>query len=318
MSAGGTITADSLDITGAGTPMDVTGNVTYDHGTITAPTVPIDVELGGTLSMTGATITGSLGSSNINGSFTASQLDYDRNGSEGVTIADPTAVVKIDNSSFHGTNDVGADMITANAATSLTMTYTEITKCHCAYHFNDITSFDLENLLLTGDSYGFMMYGSSTSSGTRVFKNSNVETMAAAGIDESGTNGAISVTGCYFDSSSKLQLADQEITITNAASSPLTATDGRPAAVVRLRRLRPARRRAPRGGAPRAPPTAPRAATNAITAARAGRDSKSDIGLPRSKVTSTVASATAKRESEIGTASGFIAIDAARSPRTKR
>ena len=220
---GGTITADSLDITGAATPMDVTGNVTYDHGTITAPTVPIDVELGGTLSMTGATITGSLGTSNINGSFTASYLDYDRNVSEGVTIGSASAVVKIDNSIFHGANFTGGDMIVTNACASLTMTHTEITGCHCAYHFNDITSFDLENMDLHGDSYGFMMYGSSPTSGTRVFASSNVETMAVAGISELGTNGAITVSGVYFDSSSALDLTNREITVTSPASSPLPA-----------------------------------------------------------------------------------------------
>jgi hypothetical protein len=104
------------------------------------------------------------------------------------------------------------------------MTYTSIVGCHCAYHFNDITSFDLENMDLHGDSYGFMMYGSSPTSGTRVFKNSNVETMAAAGIDESGTNGAITVSGVYFDSASKLALTDQEITIASPAKNALPTT----------------------------------------------------------------------------------------------
>ena len=115
-------------------------------------------------------------------------------------------------------------MISVNACASLTMSYTLITACHCAYHFNEITSFDLENMDLTGDSYGFMMYGSSPTSGTRVFKNSNVESMAAAGIDELGTNGAITVSGVYFDSSSVLQLTDQEITIASPATAPLPAT----------------------------------------------------------------------------------------------
>ena len=221
---GGTLTLDSLDFSGASAPMDVSGTATYSNGTITAPTTPIDVETGGSLTMTTVTITGSLGFSRINGSFTASHLDYDSNGNEGVTIGDPTAVVKVDNSKFHGTSASGGDMITSNACASLTMTYTSIVGCHCAYHFNNITSFDLENMDLHGDSYGFMMYGSSPSSGTRVFKNSNVEGMAVAGLSESGTNGAITVSGVYFDSASKLQLSDQEITVTGAAPGPLGAT----------------------------------------------------------------------------------------------
>jgi hypothetical protein len=223
--AGGTITADSLDITGASTPMDVTGTATYDNGTITGPTVPMLVEVGGSLSMTGSSIAGSLGPSRINGNLTLSKFDYASNGNEGVTIANAASVVKIDSSNFHGTGDDTADMISVNACASLTMTYTVITGCHCAYHFNGITSFDLENMDLHGDSYGFMMYGSSATAGTRVFKNSNVETMAVSGISELGTNGAVTVSGVYFDTSSPLDLTDQEITVSSPASAALPATE---------------------------------------------------------------------------------------------
>ncbi len=224
VSQGGTLSLDSVDISGASDPMAVTGTATYANGTITAPTTPIDVEIGGALTLTGVTITGSLGYSHVAGNLTATQLDYDSNGNEGVTIANAASVVKITSSKFHGTSDVGGDMISVNACASLTMTYSSIVGCHCAYHFNEITSFDLENMDLHGDSYGFMMYGSDPTTGTRVFKNSNVETMAAAGIDELGTNGAITVSGVYFDSSSKLALTDQEITVTAPAKSALPAT----------------------------------------------------------------------------------------------
>jgi hypothetical protein len=220
---GGTLTADSLDLTGAS--MDVTGTATYSNGTITAASSPIKVESGGSLTMTTVTVTGTLSESSIAGNFTASHLDYDRNGLEGVQITGASSIVKIDNSTFHGNDDTTGDMIISNTCASLTMTYTTISGCHCAYHFNDITSFDLENMNLTGDSYGFMMYGSSPTSGTRVFKNSNVETMAAAGISESGTNGAITVSGVYFDSSSKLQLTDQEVTVSSPASAALPSTE---------------------------------------------------------------------------------------------
>jgi hypothetical protein len=222
VAAGGTLTADSLDLTNAS--MDVSGTATYSNGTITAAAKPIDVETGGSLTMTTVTVTGTTAPSVINGNFTASHLDYDRNGGEGVTIGNAASIVKIDNSTFHGPNNTGGDMIVSDACASLTMTYTEITGCHCAYHFNAITSFDLENMNLTGDSYGFMAYGSSATSGTRVFKNSNVTTMAVSGISEAGTNGAITVSGVYFDSSAVLQLTDQEITVTDAATSALPAS----------------------------------------------------------------------------------------------
>ena len=224
VAAGGTLNLDSVDFTGAADPMAVTGTATYANGTITAPATPIDVEAGGSLTLTTVTITGSTGYSRVNGNLTATALDYDSNGNEGVVIGGTTSVVKITGSTFHGTSVDGGDMISVNACASLTMTYTSITACHCAYHFNEITSFDLENMDLHGDSYGFMMYGSDPTTGTRVFKNSNVETMAAAGIDEAGTNGAITVSGVYFDSSSKLDLTDQEISVTASAKTALPAT----------------------------------------------------------------------------------------------
>jgi hypothetical protein len=225
IASGGTLTADSLDFTGASAPIDVSGTATYSNGTINASAQPILVETGGSLTVNHVNAVATTGKSLVAGNFTASYLDYDRGaGDEGITFAGTSSVVKIDNSTFHGEDDVTGDMIIVNACASLTMTYTTITGCHCAYHFNGIDSFDLENMNLTGDSYGFMMYGSSTSTGTRVFKNSNVETMAAYGIDEIGTNGAISVEGVYFDSSSKLQLSDQEVTVSGAASAPLPAT----------------------------------------------------------------------------------------------
>jgi hypothetical protein len=101
------------------------------------------------------------------------------------------------------------------------MLYTEIAGRHCSYHFDNITSFDLENMYVHDSSYGFMMYGSATTSGTRVVKDSNFENMTW-GVAESGTNGAISVTGCYFGSGVQQQLADQEVTISSPASAALT------------------------------------------------------------------------------------------------
>jgi hypothetical protein len=70
-----------------------------------------------------------------------------------------------------------------------------------------------------------MMYGSSATSGTRVLKNSNFAN-DQYGIAEDGTNGAITVTGTYFSSTAKISLSDQEVTISNAATSATANTVG--------------------------------------------------------------------------------------------
>jgi hypothetical protein len=224
---GGTLTANSLDIANASVALDVAGTGTWDSGVITAATTPFKIEKGGSLETTGSQVVGSKGMSSILGAFTASKLDYDSNGAEGLSIGDPAATFSATDSVFHGTSNSGGDMITSSNAQSIHLAYSEIKGCHCAFHFNNVTSFDISYMNVHDDSYGFMMYGSSTTAGTRTVTNSNFTTLAAAGIAESGSNGAISVTGCYFDTSAKLQLSDQEVTVSSAATAAVTGVGPR-------------------------------------------------------------------------------------------
>jgi hypothetical protein len=216
IASGGTLKANSLDIEGATTALDVTGTAEYDDGAISNSTA-FKVETGGTLTTKNASVTTPIGSSISNGTFNASYLDYNSGGVGGIAVESGTATIT--DSTFHGPNNQPPDMIVSTGTGSLTMLYDEIYGCHCAYHFDDITSFDLENVYIHDVSYGFMMYGSVTTGGTRIVKSSNFDTMADAAISESGTNGPITVEGCYMDSSSKLQLTDQEITIASPATT---------------------------------------------------------------------------------------------------
>jgi len=227
IAAGGTLNANSLDISGATLALDVTGTAEYDAATITSST-PFKVEINGALTTKNATVTTATGESTIEGgTFTASYLDYDANASGALEIAAGT--VNISDSTFHTTVlDSPPDMITSSGPSSLTMIYTEIAGRHCSFHFDDVTSFDLENLNVHDSDYGFMMWGSTPTSGTRVVKNSNFDDQQY-GIHEEGTNGPITVTGCYFSSTSAIHLADQEITISGTATAANANVGPRPA-----------------------------------------------------------------------------------------
>ena len=230
---GGTLGLDGVDLVNAATALDVKGGntaATFSGGVITAPTSPFSVAIGGRLAIDHSSVTGAKGMSSVGGAFTASYLDYDSNGNEGIAAIDASAVLTIDDSKLHGTSNSGGDMIVANNAASVHIAHSEISKCHCAFHFNAITSFDVSFMNVHDDSYGFMMYGSSTA-GKRTVADSNFTTLASAGIDEAGTNGAIAVTNCYFNAvtgGNNVKLVDAQITVTSPAKAAVPGAGPRP------------------------------------------------------------------------------------------
>ena len=230
---GGTLGLDGVDLVNAVTALDVKGGntaATFSNGVITAPTAPFSIAIGGKLAIDHSSVTGTKGMSSVGGAFTASYLDYDSNGNEGIAAIDASAVLTIDDSKFHGTSNNGGDMIVANNAASVHISHSEISKCHCAFHFNAITSFDVSFMNVHDDSYGFMMYGSSTA-GKRTVADSNFTTLAGAGIDEAGTNGAIAVTNCYFNAvagGNNVKLVDAQITVTSPAKAAVPGAGPRP------------------------------------------------------------------------------------------
>jgi hypothetical protein len=202
---------------------------TFSNGVITAPTAPFNIEVGGKLAIDHSAVTGSKGMTRVSGAFTASLLDYDSNGNEGIAAMDASAVIVIDDSKLHSTSNSGGDMIVASNAASIHVAHSEISKCHCAFHFTAITSFDVSFMNVHDDSYGFMMYGSANT-GKRTVADSNFTTLAGMGIDEITGNGPISVTNCYFNAGAgtNLHLADAQVTVTSPAKATVAGAGPRP------------------------------------------------------------------------------------------
>ncbi len=223
---GGTLTLDGVDITNASTAIQTNANdakATYDNGTITAASTPFQVDNGSTLSTTHATVAGTLGTSHVQGSLTASHLDYDSNGHEGIVTSDPTAVLSIEDSTLHGIGPIADMVVSTTGAASIHVAYTEITNVHCCFHFDTISAFDISYSTMHNSAWGAMLYGSDLQAATLTITNSNIENNASYGLDEQGSNGNIQVTGCYFTGN-----GTDGLTGTNQASAPVPNAMPRP------------------------------------------------------------------------------------------
>ena len=226
--AGGTLSLVGVDLENAMTALATTGanmDATYDYGTILAASAPFSVGAGGKLSTAHSHVAGTKGMSNVAGSFTASFLSYDSGGNEGISLSDPAATLTIDDSKFFGTGVNSGDMINGSGA-KIHFAYSEITAVHCAFHFNNVTQFDIDHANIHGNSYGFMLYGSG-STGTRTVGFSNIVSNASYGADEGSAqtvNGPITFHDGYWamngtSATNNVRKTTNAITVTNMSTT---------------------------------------------------------------------------------------------------
>jgi hypothetical protein len=197
VATGGNLALDGVDITGPTTAIDVAsgGIAKYDNATMTSAATPFNVQKGGKLQTTKAVVAGTRGITHIAGNFTASYLDYDSNGHEGITTTDAAATISIEDSSLHGLN-MGDMIVAGPGAASVHVAYTEIKAVHCGFHFNDISAFDLSYLEVHQNADGAMLYGSSGAGPFRI-THSNFETNTDFPYDTLGTNSPITIDDSY-------------------------------------------------------------------------------------------------------------------------
>ncbi|MEO6417900.1 MAG: hypothetical protein ABIP39_00735 [Polyangiaceae bacterium] len=233
VASGGTLALDGVDLTNALTALNTQASdaaASYDNGTISGSKTPFLVDAGSTLTTAHASVTGTKGETHISGAFTASHLDYDSNGREGlVTLAD-TAALTVDDSILHGSGPIG-DMVVARAgAASIHVGFTEIKNVHCAFHFDAISTFDVDHVNAHDNVYAFMMYGSGNA-GSRTVKSSNLTNDSSMGVDESGTNGMITISDGYWamngtGAADNLHKTDSAIVVTNMSTTTPVANAG--------------------------------------------------------------------------------------------
>ena len=223
---GGSLNLSRATIAGATNPVMVQGGAkaALTRVTITEESSPFTVLTGGSLSLDTVTVADARDQSSIDGTLTATSLDYNKGAGEGFTAIKGTAQITISHSLLHGDGPTTGDMLSMRSGDSLSVTSTEITGAHCAFHLIGLNSLALDHANIHDNSYGFMMYQKSAR-GTRVITNSNIDNNRDYGIDEgssSNTNGPITVTHSYIAHNGRdLALYTQAITVTNASTSPI-------------------------------------------------------------------------------------------------
>jgi hypothetical protein len=203
---GGDLEAQGLDLAGATTALEVRPGSTaahYDIGTISAPSSPFQIDTGGRLDTAHAVVVGATSGSTILGQLHASYLDYQTSGfSDGLVMMDPTAIFDVTDSTFHGAEVGGGDYIVSYAASLIHVAYSTINQAHCAFHFNDVTQFEIDHVTAGAASpggagnlnvYGAMLYGSGA--GPNTISNSNF--VNPINLDQMPPNGPLTITNTY-------------------------------------------------------------------------------------------------------------------------
>jgi hypothetical protein len=229
----GAAVLDGVDLLGAGMIVQAANAAArIDHATIdgldpSAGISPFTVDRGGQLSTAHAVVRNAGDRSTINGTFTASYLDYDRKDSRAIYAGDPSAIVSIEDSTFHssGTRPVGtaADVLNAYGAKSFHVAYTDITEAHCGFHFESPanTFIDIDHVTVHGVTNGADLWGSGQGGKKSIASSNFID--AVEGLDvQGGYNGAITVSGCYFGASlTNPGFPNNEVTLASPASAPI-------------------------------------------------------------------------------------------------
>lgn len=156
---------------------------------------PFRVGPAGSLTIHGGNISGVSGSSDVEGSLVADGLHYNKGDGGGINSNNGTGSISIDRSVLTGTGRNSGDFFGLYGAKSISLTNSEMTGAHCAFHVMGVRDMKLLNDNIHGNSYGFMMYGSADS-GVKTITNTRI-THNLFGFDEGSAathNGVIVIS----------------------------------------------------------------------------------------------------------------------------
>ncbi|MCX6426379.1 MAG: hypothetical protein NTV47_06575 [Actinobacteria bacterium] len=102
------------------------------------------VDAGGSLTIHGGTISGILGSSNVEGNLVADHLRYDKGTGGGISSNDGTGSITIDNSVLTGAGKNTGDFFELFGVKSITLTNSKMTGSHCAFHVTGLQNMKLD------------------------------------------------------------------------------------------------------------------------------------------------------------------------------
>ena len=158
----------------------------------------------GKLELHGAKISGIKGASIVEGVLVADHLKYDKGDGGGIRSVSGKGNISIDQATLTGSGRTSGDFFQLSALKSLSLTNSQMSGAHCAFHVTGVDTMILNNNYIFDNAYGFMMYGSSKS-GTRKITQTTI-TNNTFGFDEgsaSTRNGAISISRSYIKGNGK-------------------------------------------------------------------------------------------------------------------
>ena len=216
---GGTLDVDGIEISGAAAAIwtqKANIGATIKDGIISAAT-PFKMEPGSALTVDHSTVTATSGSA-IAGTFVATYVTYDKTTGPGLTLADAAGTMSITDSTLKGAG--GGDYVIANQGTAVNVSYTTITGSHCGFHFQPVAKFTIDHVSVTGNSYGAMLYGSTTGG---AITSSNFRDNSTVDIDYTAgaVNGPVTIDSSFMT-------APTNITPTNPAGAAIADAAPRP------------------------------------------------------------------------------------------
>jgi hypothetical protein len=172
----GTLNAPSgLSLTGKNWDgLFIIGSALITNFTESGATTPFQVGPTGTLTIHGGDISGVNGNSDVEGTLIADGIHYDKGEGAGINSNRGTGSITIDRSVLTGAGRNTGDFFGLFGAKSITLTNSQMTGSHCAFHILGVETMKLDHDSITGNSYGFMMYGSSNS-GTKSIANTTIK-----------------------------------------------------------------------------------------------------------------------------------------------
>jgi hypothetical protein len=221
---GSLVAPAGLTLTGSSwVGVSVVGSATLTRFNEGGAQTPFRVGAAGTLTIHGGNISGILGSSDVEGQLFADGITYDKGSGGGINSSNGTGSIIIDKSLLKGAGRDTGDFFGLYNAKSITLTNSQMTGAHCAFHVLNLTNMKLDHDSIHGNSYGFMMYGSGDA-GTKTITNTSI-TNNLFGFDEGSAsthNGAISISSSYIKKNNRdLGLYTGKVTITSPlATSP--------------------------------------------------------------------------------------------------
>lgn len=195
---GGSLAAEGLEIENADTAIrTATGNraATFSYGSVRGTESPFVLEVRSKLSLDHSTFVAT-GVSEVLGDLQASYIDYTKGAGEGIITGDDNATMTIADSIFQGSGGTG-DFLVSQKGKLVKVSYTTVKGAHCAFHFDDVGSFEIDHSTSDENAWAAMLYGSREPS---TISASNFVGLSM-NIDVQNANGDINIAGTHFESS---------------------------------------------------------------------------------------------------------------------